>query len=235
MIYLALGALGLVVAALALSDGGDTLPGGLSSDMLVNIAWTGTILALVVAGFWRQFRASPLRHVQALAAWGLIGAALVLGYSYRDRLSAVTSRVLGDLRPGTAVQGPGGSVTVTRRSDGTFRVDARVGGEGKVLTQDFLFDTGASSVVLTAENAAALGFRPRPDEFSTRVSTANGATSAAPIQLDSLTVGTITTRNINAMIARPGALSGNLLGHTFLDRLARYEVQGNRLILTPDR
>ena len=34
------------------------------------------------------------------------------------------------------------------------------------------------------------------------------------------------------MVARPGALSGNLLGQTFLDRLARYEVRGDKLILT---
>ena len=43
---------------------------------------------------------------------------------------------------------------------------------------------------------------------------------------------TITERNVNAMVARPGALSGNLLGQTFLDRLARYEVRGDKLILT---
>ncbi len=231
MIWLGLGALGLVLAALVLSDGGDTIGGGLSPDMLANIAWTGTILALIVAGFWRQFRASPLRHVQALAAWGLIGAALVLGYSYRDRLQDVSARVMGDLRPGAAVDGPGGTVTVTRRSDGTFRVRGQIGG----ASQDFLFDTGASSVVLTAENAASLGFTPRPDEFTARVSTANGPTSAAPIQLDSLSVGSITERNVNAMVARPGALSGNLLGQTFLDRLSRYEVRGDKLVMTQGR
>ncbi|MCJ2014592.1 TIGR02281 family clan AA aspartic protease [Methylobacterium sp. J-076] len=231
MIYLGLGALALVLVALALADGGDGAGGAMSPDMLANLAWTGTILALVVAGFWRQFRAAPLRHVQALAAWGLIAAALVLGYSYRDRMKEVSARVLGDLRPGSAVPGPDGSVSFVRRSDGTFRVEGRVGGR----SQNFLFDTGASSVVLTAENAAALGFTPRPDEFNARVSTANGATSAAPIQLDSLAVGTITERNVNAMVARPGALGENLLGQTFLDRLGRYEVRGDRLIMTPAR
>ncbi len=87
-------------------------------------------------------------------------------------------------------------------------------------SQDFLFDTGASSVVLTAENAASLGFTPRPDdEFTARVSTANGPTSAAPIQWTP-SRRSITERNVNAMVARPGALSGNLLGQTFLDRLS---------------
>ncbi len=229
MIYLGLGALALVVLALALApeDGS----GAMSADHLANLAWTGLILALVVAGFWRQFRAAPLRHIQALAAWGLIGAALVLGYSYRDRLGEVSARVMGDLRPGAAVSGPGGTVTVTRRSDGTFRVEATVNGQ----RQDFLFDTGAGAVVLSAEGAAALGIRPAPDAYTARVWTANGPTTAAPYQLDTFTVGTITERNVNAMVARSGALAGNLLGQTFLDRLGGYEVRGDRLILTPRR
>jgi aspartyl protease family protein len=97
--------------------------------------------------------------------------------------------------------------------------------------QPFLFDTGASSVVLTAENAAALGLTPAPADFTARVSTANGITYAAPTQLDSLSVGTITERRVNAMVAKPGALSANLLGQTFLSRLSGYEVRGDRLIL----
>lgn len=231
MIYLGLGALALVLVALVLSDGSDSVGGAVSPDMLANLAWTGTILALVVAGSWRQFRAAPLRHIQALAAWGLIGAALVIGYSYRDRLRDVAARVVDEIRPGSAVSGPGGMVTITRRADGSFRIEGRVGDRN----QDFLFDTGASSVVLTAENAASLGFRPGPDAFTARVSTANGSTSAAPIQLDSLSVGTITERNVDAMVARPGALRENLLGQTFLDRLGSYEVRGDRLILAPRR
>ena len=67
-------------------------------------------------------------------------------------------------------------------------------------------------MVLTAENAATLGLTPAPSAFTARVSTANGITYAAPIQLDSLAVGTITERRVNAMVAKPGALSANLLG-----------------------
>ena len=231
MIYLGLGALALVVVALMLAPDGDGSGGVMTPDTLANLAYTGLILALVAAGFWRRMLAAPVRSLQALAAWVLIGAALVLGYSYRDRIQDVSARVMGDLRPGAAVSGAGGTVTVTRRSDGTFRVEAAIDGR----RQDFLFDTGAGSVVLTSENAASLGIRPKPDDFNARVWTANGPTYAAPIQLASLTVGTITERNVNAMVARPGALAANLLGQTFLDRLGSYEVRGDRLILTPKR
>ncbi len=229
MMYLGLGALALVLAVLVLTDGSQSIAGVIEPDRLASLAWTGGILALVVAGFWRQFSASIGPNLRALAAWALIGLALVIGYSYRDRIQGVSTRVLGDLRPGSAASGAGGTVTITRRADGDFRVEAEVNGR----TQTFAFDTGASSVVLTAENAAALGLRPAASDFTARVSTANGIAYTAPIQLDSLGVGTITARRVNAMVAKPGALSGNLLGQSFLSRLSGYEVRGDRLILSP--
>ena len=229
MMYLGLGALALVLAVLVLTDGSESIGGVIEPDHLAGLAWTGTILVLVVAGFWRQFNAAIGTNLRALAAWAMIGLALVIGYSYRDRIQGVSTRVLGDLRPGSAASGAGGIVTITRRADGEFRVEAEVNGR----TQPFMFDTGASSVVLTAENAAALGIRPAPSDFTARVSTANGIAFAAPIQLDSIGVGTITERRVNAMVAKPRALSGNLLGQTFLSRLSGYEVRGDRLILSP--
>jgi len=229
MIYLGLAAIALVTAVLVLSDGSDSVGGVIEPDHLAALASTGGILALVVAGYWRQFRSALGPNLRALFAWALIGLALVIGYSYRDRFQGVGARVLGDLRPGSAVSGPGGSVTITRRADGDFRVEAEVNGR----VQPFLFDTGASSVVLTAENAAALGIKPAPADFTARVSTANGLAYAAPIQLDALRIGTITERRVNAMVARPGSLAGNLLGQTFLTRLSAYEVRGDRLILSP--
>lgn len=229
MMYLGLGALALVLAVLVLSDGSESIGGVIEPDQLASLAWTGGILVLVVAGFWRQFNAALGPNLRALAAWAMAGLALVIGYSYRDRIQGVSARVLGDLRPGSAAGGRGGVVTITRRADGDFRVQAEVNGR----SQSFAFDTGASSVVLTAENAAALGIRPAPSDFTARVSTANGIAYAAPIQLDSVGVGTITARRVDAMLAKPGALSGNLLGQSFLSRLSGYEVRGDRLILSP--
>jgi aspartyl protease family protein len=231
MIYLGLGALALVIIALVVSDGSDSVGGVITQDNLAHLAWTASILAVVIAVSWRRLLTAPLRHVQAIGAWLAMGLILVVGYTYRESFRETSARVAGELRPGTAVSGPGGTVTITRRSNGSFQVEALAGG----VRQAFMFDTGASSVVLTSENAAALGFQPRPDEFITRVWTANGSTRTAPIQLASITVGTITVRNVNASVAQPGALTENLLGQTFLDRLGGYEVRGDRLILTPKR
>ena len=105
MIYLGLAAIALVLVALVLSDGSDSVGGVIEPDQLASLAWTGMILILVVAGFWRQFTARLGANLRAFLAWALIGLALVIGYSYRDRIQGITSRVVGDLRPGTATSG----------------------------------------------------------------------------------------------------------------------------------
>jgi aspartyl protease family protein len=118
-------------------------------------------------------------------------------------------------------------VTVARRADGSFTI------AGRVNERDlrFIFDTGASTVVLTAEAAQLLGLQPAPGDYSVPVLTANGRTMTAPVALAQLAVGPIVERNVRALVARPGVLHENLLGMTFLERLASYEVRNNRLIL----
>lgn len=227
MTILALVVIGLVVAVLMATDGGGRIAGAIEPDQLAGLAWGAGILALVVAGFWRQLAGAPGKSLQALLLWAGLGLACVVGYAYRDGLAEVGARVMGELRPGSASVGPGGTVTIVRRSDGVFAIDALIDGQ----RQNFAFDTGATTVVLTADNAAALGIRPAEGAFTTRVSTANGIAYAAPADLESLGIGPITERHVPALVAKPGALDGNLLGQSFLTRLAGYEVRGDRLIL----
>ena len=111
--------------------------------------------------------------------------------------------------------------------DGTFVLPATVNGQ----IHSFLFDTGASSVVLTIETARQLGIRVEDLQFRVPVQTANGRTMAAPTLVASLTIGPITLSRIPALVAGPGLLHQNLLGQTALDQLESYEVRGNRLVL----
>ena len=119
------------------------------------------------------------------------------------------------------------------RSGGGAAHGRQLHGPGEVNGHEarFIFDTGASTVVLRAENAAALGFTPDSLDYSIPVSTANGAALAAPVVIDRLTIGA----DHGAQRARahrpPGVLHANLLGMSFLERLGSYEVRGNRLIL----
>jgi aspartyl protease family protein len=201
--------------------------GGVPTDQVASLIVLGALLLLVSGWVVQEFRGQWMRGVQAILFWLVLGAGLVGLYSYRFEMREVASRVFSDLVPGEPVSGNAGEVTFARRMDGTFVISGRANGRDL----RFIFDTGASTVVLTAESAQALGFVPAALNYSVPVATANGRTLAALITLDTLSVGSIAERRVRALVARPGALRENLLGMTFLERLASYEVRGNRLIL----
>lgn len=226
MIVLVLLGFAGVLAVLFLSGGTQPIL-GLAPDQFAQFAATAGLLALVAAGFWHRFRERMGDNLKALLVWGALGAALVAGYAYRDEARSIGDRIRGAVMPGSAVTAADGTVTITRRAGGDFHV--RAAANGRPL--GFQFDTGASAVVLAAEDAAALGIRPAESDFTVRVGTANGTTLAAPILLDTLQVGAIVERRVPALVSRPGALRENLLGMTFLDRLSGFEVRGDRLIL----
>ncbi len=121
----------------------------------------------------------------------------------------------------------GGNVELMPNRQGHFHAQARV--DGRYL--DFLVDTGATTIALTARSAGQLGIHPAAHEFTARASTANGVVTAAPVRLSMVEVGGITVREVTALVFRDGVLGENLLGMSFLSRLRRYEYAHGRLVL----
>lgn len=119
------------------------------------------------------------------------------------------------------------SIVLAADSHGHFRVDARV----DARPMDFVVDTGATMVALTARSAATLGIHPAFNDYTIGVQTANGMARAAPVTIDRLEIGSIAIRDVSAMVMPEGALGENLLGMTFLSRLHRYEYANGRLVL----
>ncbi|MPZ55817.1 MAG: TIGR02281 family clan AA aspartic protease [Rhizobiales bacterium] len=119
------------------------------------------------------------------------------------------------------------SVVIVPDRQGHFRVEARV--DGRRL--DFMVDTGASVIALTAKDAARLGIRPARSEHTATVKTANGSIKAAPAQLSAVEVDGITVRDVPALVLPDEALSENLLGLSFLSRLRRFEYARGKLVL----
>jgi aspartyl protease family protein len=119
------------------------------------------------------------------------------------------------------------SVAIARNSRGHFDVDGRVNGR----RIEFVVDTGASVVALTARDAARLGIRPLPSAFTADVKTANGVVRAAPARLDVVEIGNLQLRDVTALVLPNDALSDNLLGLSFLSRLRRFEYSDGKLVL----
>ncbi len=115
-----------------------------------------------------------------------------------------------------------------RDERGHFRVEGRIDGR----RMEFMVDTGASVIALTADDAAMLGIHPAQREFTALVRTANGTVRAAPVELDMVEVGDHdAARRRRHGDAAKARLSDNLLGLTFLSRLRRYEYSDGKLVL----
>ena len=120
----------------------------------------------------------------------------------------------------------GDEMIVRAGPNGQFMVDAVVDG----VEIRFLVDTGATSVVLTAEDAERLGYRLDGLEYSERFQTANGEILGAPVVLPELRIGDLEIEDVRSSVIR-APLSTSLLGMTFLSRLESFEVRDEGLIL----
>ena len=118
------------------------------------------------------------------------------------------------------------SVSVNRADNGHFEVEARV--DGRRL--EFIVDTGASHIALRESDAARLGNRPVPRDYTVKVNTANGVGRAARVELRTVEIGGITVRDLPAFVHPDEALSVNLLGMSFLSKV-RWTYERGKLVL----
>jgi aspartyl protease family protein len=223
--------IGIIVTAVAVlviySFGDRRLPGDIEFGRALQSLLYGAAVTMA-ASLLFHYRGRLSTALLSVIAWVAIFGVVIVGYAYRNDLQIVATRVMDEVVPGRSVaSGPGQAVAVRGRNGHFFLTGIA---NGKRLP--FLFDTGASAVVLTAEAAQQIGIPPAKLKYSARVSTANGTAMAAPFTIDALTIGDITLRDVRALVAAPGALRDNLLGMSFLGRLTSYTVRSNRLILS---
>lgn len=122
-----------------------------------------------------------------------------------------------------------GSRTVSLAADsrGHFQTEARVDGRDV----GFLIDTGATVIALTEKDAARIGIRPYPSDYTMNVTTANGSAKAASARIASIDIGGVVVRDVDALVMPDKVLSQNLLGMAFLSKLKRFEYSGGRLLM----
>jgi aspartyl protease family protein len=219
--------IGLGVALLVLVAGrdGDLITGLARHDfarLAAQVAIGVMIGSLVLVLFWHRLAEA----LQAALFWVVLGLLLAVAYTFRGELRELGDRLLADLVPGRPVQ-IGRAVEIARGRGGEFLVstqvnDARIG---------MVLDTGASSVVLTPDAAKAAGLPLEVLSYSVTIETANGRARAAPVMLDRVAVGSIVERSVPALVAQPGQLRVSLLGMSFLNRLASWEVRNDHLML----
>jgi aspartyl protease family protein len=191
-------------------------------------ALTQKIVLLVVVGaiVLTLFRERLAQVLTGALFWVALGLVLIGGYAYRFELPDIAGRVMAELAPGRAIA-RGRSVEVARATNGDFAVTAQING----ARVSMVLDTGASSVVLTREDAKAAGLPLEVLAYTVSIDTANGRTQVAPVTLDRVGIGGLVEHSIAALVAQPGQLKTSLLGMSFLNRMQSWEVTGDRLTL----
>ncbi|RWM78585.1 MAG: TIGR02281 family clan AA aspartic protease [Mesorhizobium sp.] len=221
--------IGVGAALLMLNDSaGSTF--GVENYDFSRLIWLGALVALIGASLLRSGR--PLGAMaRNLGTWAVIVLALIAGYQYRYELQDFASRVTAGLVPGSplALGLEDGHATVTLDKAGNGHFEARIMVNGTPVRA--VVDTGATSTVLTAQDAQAAGFNPAVLNFTIPVSTANGMARAAAVRTDELAIGGIIRKDMPVMIAAPGMLGQSLLGMNFISSLSGFDVRGDRMIL----
>ena len=122
--------------------------------------------------------------------------------------------------------GGGGKVTLVADSRGHFITTGTINGN----TVRFLVDTGASSVVLSSQEARRLGinYLAGARAFS---QTANGVVPVYHIKLDTVRLGEVTANNVDAVVIEGDKLPIALLGMSFLNRM-EMKRDGGTMVLT---
>jgi clan AA aspartic protease (TIGR02281 family) len=152
-------------------------------------------------------------------------AGAVVAYGDPDRIAHASNTVSELLRKRAA--SPARAVRIARGPSGEFALQAKING----VNAPMVIDTGATSVVLTYETARAAGLPLELLEYDVDVETAGGHTRAARLTLDRLAIGKLVERSVPALVVPRGQMRTNLLGMSFLDRLERWEVRADRLML----
>jgi len=227
MVWAFLAILAITVGILAYNHDAGAIA-GLANDDIASIVLFSLIGLSIGSGVVLSYSGRLGKAAKDMAIWVLLAFALVAAYAYRDQLVPVLNRVAAVLVPGLAVDsGQPGELIVERAGDGHFNIRTQVNGQSIPM----VVDTGASTLTLTDQAARASGIDPSRLNYTVTVSTANGITTAAPVMLETLDLGSIRFQRIEALVARPGALGSTLLGMNVLNRLSGYEVRGDRLIL----
>ncbi|MEO8922441.1 MAG: TIGR02281 family clan AA aspartic protease [Caldimonas sp.] len=127
---------------------------------------------------------------------------------------------------GAASGGTGQQIKLTAQSGGHFLTSGTINGR----TVNFVVDTGATNVVLSAAEADRIGleYKNGPLTYS---STANGMIVAYRVRLASIRIGDVQVYDVDATVV-PASMPFVLLGNSYLQR---FQMRRENDLLTLDK
>ena len=192
----------------------------MSGDNFASLIYLVLLGTVIASYFFMSGRQNLSKPAQQAAIWGLIFVGVIVGYGLWNDLS-------NTVNPRQASFDNGERIEVPLGNDGHYRLTLNINGQ----PIDFVVDTGATDLVLSKQDARKAGIDPDSLRYDGVAGTANGRVETARVRLDQVELGGITETGVTAVV-NGGALDISLLGMTYLNRWARVEFGGNRMILT---
>ncbi|RED13296.1 retropepsin-like aspartic protease family protein [Pontivivens insulae] len=191
----------------------------MADSEVASLIYLSIILIALAGSMFGVYRGRLGKMLKGVLGWALIFGVLVVGYTYRE---TIEDAVL----PAQTVSIGTGKIEIRRRFDGHYHADALVNG----VPVDFIVDTGASSIVLSQQDAERIGIPMDRLDFSGRARTANGEVRLASVRLGEIRIGDVVDQNLPAVV-NGGEVHTSLLGLEYLDRFDSVSLNGSIMVL----
>ncbi|WP_232825499.1 retropepsin-like aspartic protease family protein [Albibacillus kandeliae] len=192
----------------------------MTSDQTARLIYLVLLGSVLVFWMFVRNRESLNQKLQHAALWALIFVGMVAAIGLWEDIRSSTT-----FQPRISMEG--GEITVPRAPDGHYYLTLEVNGE----PVRFVVDTGATDMVLTRSDAQKAGLDLTSKGFYGTARTANGTVKVAPVWLDTVSLGPVTDRDVSATV-NDGEMDTSLLGMTYLQRFAKIEISGGKLVLS---
>ena len=189
----------------------------MNDDGFARLIYLGLLMAAVVGWGLVEYRGRLGQAVRVWLAWAMIFIGLMAGYGLWNDVknSGFARQTIGEA----------GELIVPRSPDGHYYLTLTING----TDISFVADTGATNMVLSPDDAAAVGIEVQDLNFMHSAETANGTVDIARTRLDSVILGPFADRDVTAWV-NGAAMEGSLLG---MDYLGMFEIQisGDKMVL----
>ena len=189
----------------------------MSDDGFARLIYLGLLMAAFVGWGLVEYRGRLGQAVRVWLAWAMIFIGLMAGYGLWNDVknSGFARQTIGEA----------GELIMPRSPDGHYYLTLTING----TDISFVADTGATNMVLSPDDAAAVGIKVQDLNFMHSAETANGTVDIARTRLDSVILGPFADRDVTAWV-NGAAMEGSLLG---MDYLGMFEIQisGDKMVL----
>lgn len=178
-------------------------------------------LAFIGGSYFISRRGRFGQSLQQMAIWCLIFFGFMAVYGMRETIDA-------QMFPTKEVVKQQNAYVFQRSDNGHFYATLRIND----IPIKLVVDTGATSLVLTKEDAERVGLPMKSLVYSQVAYTANGQVASAPVVLHDVRMGDIVHSRMRASV-NGGALHNSLLGMEYINEFSEFKIVKDLLYLTP--